>query len=185
MGRKKNVPSTENEELKISKEKSGVETDQEAPTENHKEEGSLEVTEKKKEPEADQEAPAENQEEEGSLEATVKEKEPEADQEAPTVCHEAEGCLKVTDKNSEIPVKNLKTDKISEMLKEDPQTSLENKETEKNLEFPKKTTYKIVCRNAINETFGGVSFSNGVAYTKNSFTASWFRNKEGYIVEKE
>lgn len=46
-------------------------------------------------------------------------------------------------------------------------------------------TYKIVCCNPINEAFGGVHFYNGVSYTDDSFTASWFRNKEGYTVEKE
>lgn len=44
--------------------------------------------------------------------------------------------------------------------------------------------YEIVCRNPINEAFGGVSFHEGIAHTSNGFTASWFNNKEGYIVKE-
>lgn len=44
--------------------------------------------------------------------------------------------------------------------------------------------YKIECCNQINESFGGVSFQNGVAYTDSCFTASWFRNKVGYTVSE-
>ncbi len=44
--------------------------------------------------------------------------------------------------------------------------------------------YKITCCNPINDSFGGVIFANGVAHTKNGFTASWFRNKKGYTVSK-
>ena len=45
-------------------------------------------------------------------------------------------------------------------------------------------SYKITCCNPINDSFGGVTFKNGVAHTKNVFTASWFGNKEGYTVSK-
>lgn len=44
--------------------------------------------------------------------------------------------------------------------------------------------YKITCCNPINDSFGGVAFVNGVAYTKDGFTASWFRNRKGYTVSK-
>lgn len=45
--------------------------------------------------------------------------------------------------------------------------------------------YQITCRNPISETFAGVSFNNGMAFTEDAFTASWFANKEGYTVHKE
>lgn len=44
--------------------------------------------------------------------------------------------------------------------------------------------YRIMCCNQISESFGGVTFKEGVAYTKDGFTASWFGNKEGYTVSK-
>lgn len=44
--------------------------------------------------------------------------------------------------------------------------------------------YKIICCNLINESFGGVTFHNGIAHTNDSYTASWFRNK-GYTVIRE
>ena len=44
--------------------------------------------------------------------------------------------------------------------------------------------YQITCCNPVSEYFGGVIFKEGVAYTKDGFTASWFRNKEGYIVSR-
>lgn len=44
--------------------------------------------------------------------------------------------------------------------------------------------YKITCCNPINDSFAGVTFVNGVACTKNGFTASWFRNRKGYTVSK-
>ena len=45
------------------------------------------------------------------------------------------------------------------------------------------TTYKITCRNRISKVIGGVSFVNGVGYTNDGFTASWFGNKDGYEVK--
>ncbi len=42
--------------------------------------------------------------------------------------------------------------------------------------------FMIICRNKINKMIGGVSFVNGVGYTRDGFTASWFGNKEGYEV---
>lgn len=45
--------------------------------------------------------------------------------------------------------------------------------------------YQITCCNPINESFGGVTFKEGVACTNDGFTASWFRNKEGYTVSAE
>ncbi|MCI8358069.1 MAG: hypothetical protein HFI51_07980 [Lachnospiraceae bacterium] len=45
--------------------------------------------------------------------------------------------------------------------------------------------YQITCCNPVSGSFGGVTFKEGVAYTKDGFTASWFRNKEGYIVSAE
>lgn len=45
--------------------------------------------------------------------------------------------------------------------------------------------YRITCCNLINESFGGVTFKEGVACTDDGFTASWFRNKEGYTVSAE
>ena len=45
--------------------------------------------------------------------------------------------------------------------------------------------YQITCRNSINESFAGVSFQNGMAFTEDAFTASWFANKEGYTVHRE
>lgn len=46
------------------------------------------------------------------------------------------------------------------------------------------TTYKITCRNRISKVIGGVSFVNGVGYTNDGFTASWFGNKDGYEVKE-
>lgn len=45
--------------------------------------------------------------------------------------------------------------------------------------------YKITCRNAFSKEIGGVTFVEGVGYTGDGFTASWFSNKEGYEVVKE
>lgn len=44
--------------------------------------------------------------------------------------------------------------------------------------------YKITCRNKISKAIGGVSFVNGVGYTSDGFTASWFGNKDGYEVKE-
>lgn len=44
--------------------------------------------------------------------------------------------------------------------------------------------YQITCCNPVSESFGGVTFEEGVASTKDGFTASWFGNKEGYAVSK-
>ena len=45
-------------------------------------------------------------------------------------------------------------------------------------------TFIITCRNKISKVIGGVSFVNGVGYTNNGFTASWFSNKDGYEVRE-
>lgn len=45
-------------------------------------------------------------------------------------------------------------------------------------------TYRITCRNKISKVIGGVSFVNGVGYTNDGFTASWFGNKDGYEVKE-
>lgn len=42
--------------------------------------------------------------------------------------------------------------------------------------------YRIACRNAVSKEIGGVAFTNGVGYTNDGFTASWFSNKDGYEV---
>lgn len=42
--------------------------------------------------------------------------------------------------------------------------------------------YKIVCYQTVNKQIGGLSFQNGVAYTEDAYTASWFGNKAGYTV---
>lgn len=44
-----------------------------------------------------------------------------------------------------------------------------------------KQKYKIICRNPVSKEIGGVTFVNGVGYTDDGFTASWFRNR-GYEV---
>ncbi len=45
-------------------------------------------------------------------------------------------------------------------------------------------TFMITCRNKISKVISGVSFVNGVGYTSDGFTASWFGNKDGYEVRK-
>lgn len=45
-------------------------------------------------------------------------------------------------------------------------------------------TFMITCRNKISKVIGGVSFMNGVGYTSDGFTASWFGNKDGYEVKE-
>lgn len=45
-------------------------------------------------------------------------------------------------------------------------------------------TFMITCRNKISKVIGGVSFVNGVGYTSDGFTASWFGNKDGYEVRE-
>lgn len=45
-------------------------------------------------------------------------------------------------------------------------------------------TFMIICRNKISKVIGGVSFVNGVGYTSDGFTASWFGNKYGYEVRE-
>lgn len=45
--------------------------------------------------------------------------------------------------------------------------------------------YRITCRNRISETIGGVMFVEGVGYTRNAYSASWFANKDGYSVSEE
>lgn len=45
--------------------------------------------------------------------------------------------------------------------------------------------YKIVCCQTVSKQIGGLSFQNGVAYTEDAYTASWFGNKAGYTVSKE
>lgn len=42
--------------------------------------------------------------------------------------------------------------------------------------------YRIACRNKVTETIGGVKFVDGVGYTGDGFSASWFANKSGYEV---
>lgn len=42
--------------------------------------------------------------------------------------------------------------------------------------------YRITCRNKVTETIGGVKFVDGVGYTGDGFSASWFANKSGYEV---
>lgn len=46
-----------------------------------------------------------------------------------------------------------------------------------------KVVYKITCCNAINKSFAGVTFKNGVATTADAGTADWFSRKAGYKVE--
>lgn len=48
----------------------------------------------------------------------------------------------------------------------------------------KPPTFVIICRNKINKMIGGVSFVDGIGYTSDGFTASWFGNKEGYEVNE-
>lgn len=45
--------------------------------------------------------------------------------------------------------------------------------------------YKIVCSQAVSKEIGGINFQNGIAHTKDVYTASWFGNKAGYSVSKE
>lgn len=47
----------------------------------------------------------------------------------------------------------------------------------------RKEVYKITCCNAINKSFAGVTFKNGVATTADAGTADWFSRKTGYKVE--
>lgn len=48
--------------------------------------------------------------------------------------------------------------------------------------FLEERVYRITCRNKVSETIGGVKFVDGVGYTKDGFSASWFENKGGYTV---
>ena len=60
----------------------------------------------------------------------------------------------------------------------------DNSETQQSqqADVEKPPMFMIICRNKINKTIGGVSFVDGVGYTSDGFTASWFGNKEGYEV---
>lgn len=51
-------------------------------------------------------------------------------------------------------------------------------------EAPEGRRYRIICRNKVTETIGGVKFVDGVGYTKDGFSASWFANKNGYEVSR-
>lgn len=51
------------------------------------------------------------------------------------------------------------------------------------LEVPDRKKYKISCCNPVNKAIGGVKFRDGIAYTDDAYTASWFGNKAGYNVE--
>lgn len=44
-------------------------------------------------------------------------------------------------------------------------------------------SFRITCRNKVSGTIGGVEFVDGVGYTSNGFSASWFANKDGYSVD--
>lgn len=76
--------------------------------------------------------------------------------------------------------------KILEMLQNPEQEAAEQDDLEimqnqkTNAENP--PTFVIICRNKINKMIGGVSFVDGIGYTSDGFTASWFGNKEGYEV---
>ncbi|MCM1304574.1 MAG: hypothetical protein NC305_13330 [Lachnospiraceae bacterium] len=44
-------------------------------------------------------------------------------------------------------------------------------------------SFRVTCRNKISGTIGGVEFVDGVGYTSDGFSASWFANKDGYSVD--
>lgn len=80
--------------------------------------------------------------------------------------------------------------KKEELIEEKPDAEeklnqTEEKELEEKMAAAARRRYKIVCCNPIDEDIGGVSFHEGVAYTDDSYAASWFKNKEGYTVGKE
>lgn len=54
-------------------------------------------------------------------------------------------------------------------------------EEKENTFLQEKQKYKVICRNPVSKEIGGVTFVNGVGYTDDGFTASWFRNR-GYGV---
>lgn len=43
--------------------------------------------------------------------------------------------------------------------------------------------FKITCRNNVSGMIGGVMFQDGVGYTRDGYSASWFANKDGYSVD--
>lgn len=73
----------------------------------------------------------------------------------------------------------------TEIIEKDQGAQTEEKELEEKKAAAVRGRYKIVCCNPIDEDFGGVSFHEGIAYTDDSYAASWFKNKEGYTVGKE
>lgn len=77
---------------------------------------------------------------------------------------------------------NQKSDNHTAALEERAEMSV--KEPEALEKADTEPVYQITCCNPVSESFGGVIFKEGVAYTKDGFTASWFRNKEGYAVKR-
>lgn len=65
-----------------------------------------------------------------------------------------------------------------------PSPELENSQQGERTDSGKPPVFRITCRNKISKVIGGVSFVNGVGYTSDGFTASWFGNKDGYEVKK-
>lgn len=51
-------------------------------------------------------------------------------------------------------------------------------------EAQEQESFRITCRNNVSEMIGGVRFVNGVGYTRDSYAASWFANKDGYRVDR-
>lgn len=45
--------------------------------------------------------------------------------------------------------------------------------------------FTITCRNNVSGMIGGVMFRDGVGYTRDGYSASWFANKDGYSVDSE
>ena len=131
----------------------------------------------KEEPTAEPELP---ETAEGTKEAAVTEEEnmtmggnePEAVQEEPAELR----------KEKEEPAAEPGLPITTEGAKEETVTEESEKESENG---KTRQRYQITCRNPINESFAGVSFKDGTAFTEDAFTASWFANKEGYTVHKE
>lgn len=78
---------------------------------------------------------------------------------------------------------------LSDEIVEEPE-AVPAKETFVDLEgtsktVPRKKRFRITCRNNVSEMIGGVNFAAGVGYTEDSYSASWFANKDGYKVDRE
>lgn len=81
---------------------------------------------------------------------------------------------------------DILSDDILTEPEEKPETPVEDAKAEQkepqNAEQEEKV-FKITCRNNVSGLIGGVVFLGGVGYTRDSYSASWFANKDGYSVD--